>query len=172
MIFCDFEMSDAFPYQTYENKLKMDISTPILNMLMNSRRSAYSRIHDEEQNLSESVELDERDNDNDNDNYDDDDDDDDDENGPPPSILVEGDNNNINNNSNTRNKNTPTRLKYSQDNTHQSPIQTNDDYPQHSNTKAREMNSYQLAMWKWVNVQNLDKFLQEVSETAMVYKLK
>lgn len=118
----------------------MDISTPILNMLMNSRRSNYARLEDEEQDIQETVELNPRHTDEDD--------------GPPPSILVEGDQRN----SLDDHRDIPIKYAHAEPST---PL------PQHQRDNSykptgRGMSAHQLAMWKWVNVQNLDKFLQDV----------
>ncbi|TIB71309.1 hypothetical protein E3Q24_02374 [Wallemia mellicola] len=111
----------------------MDFSTPILNMLMNSRRSHYDPIDDQEQDIQETVELNPR--------HTDDDD------GPPASILVEGEQRN------SLDDNPPIKYTHSQQDT---PLPLHQHRP-----VSRGMSPYQLAMWKWVNVQNLDKFLQD-----------
>lgn len=104
-------------------------------MLMNSRRSHYDPIDDQEQDIQETVELNPR--------HTDDDD------GPPASILVEGEQRN------SLDDNPPIKYTHSQQDT---PLPLHQHRP-----VSRGMSPYQLAMWKWVNVQNLDKFLQDVS---------
>ncbi|TIB40095.1 hypothetical protein E3P86_00822 [Wallemia ichthyophaga] len=108
-------------------------------MLMNSRRSTYAPLEDDEQDIHETVELNPRHTDEDD--------------GPPPSILVEGDQRT----SLDDRRDIPIKYTHTEPSIPLPQQQRNSSYQ----PSSRSMSAHQLAMWKWVNVQNLDKFLQD-----------